>query len=69
MKEADVSVDVAVPDEYVNDVSSIVIVVSHPYNVVPRIKFSDGILPETVVFAPTSQSWQPGQPLHVCTST
>lgn len=65
MKEADVSIDVAVPEENVKDVVDVLIVVRHPANVIPRVKFMDGILSERVVFVPTWQMWSPGNRIPI----
>ena len=65
MQEADVQIDVAVPDENRKDVSSVLIVVSHPANVKPRIKLMDGILPEEVTFVPAFRSWELGQKVKI----
>ena len=65
MKEADVTIDVAVPVEMKASVSEVLIVIKHPYNVVPKVKFMDGILPEVVVFQPTNEAWQVGATVKI----
>ena len=65
MKEAEVNVDVAVPQEQVPNVSQVLIIVRHPANVAPRVKWMDGVLPEVVVFQPTMDPWTPGQPVKL----
>lgn len=53
--ERDLTIDVAVPEEYRDELSGpIVIMVVHPRDVTPRVKFMDGILPEKVVFKRSS---------------
>lgn len=67
MKEADVSIDVGVPDENRSGISVVEIVVTVPSNVNARVKFMDNVLPEKVTILKSSELWQPGQTVKVST--
>lgn len=64
-KEADVSIDVAVPEDRIKQIAGpIIIEVRIPMNVKARVKFKDGILDEEVVFVRTTEYWTKGEPIN-----
>jgi hypothetical protein len=69
MREADVNIVVSVPEEHQDQLHLVEILVVHPINVTPRVKYMDGLLPEQVVFAPSPIPWLFGKvPVQVVVS-
>ncbi len=66
--ERDISIDVAVPDEFVQDVDEVPIKVRVPENVTARVKFQDNILPEVVTLKRDLDKWHRGDDIDVVVS-